>query len=105
MSTNRVDYVVFGVDVGYDLVEYDDFEAEIEGAEGRRFDMIYDGMNGNYAIAGHIIAKSDPYEGFDTVDIEAERDKIPLSLISEIHKTFPHVPLGSVRLLVFTHWH
>lgn len=70
MGVDRTDYLMWAIDVGFDAVGYDDFDAEIEGAEGRRFDMVYDGMGGKYALVGKIIASSDPDEGIEMVKID-----------------------------------
>ena len=59
MGVNRTDYLMLGVDMGAADFDRDSFEAECDGAPNRRFDIIYDGMSGQYCIAGKIIAKSD----------------------------------------------
>jgi hypothetical protein len=39
MSTDRTDYVIYGMNVGYDNVSWDDFEAELSGSPDARFDI------------------------------------------------------------------
>ena len=70
MSVDRTDYVIYGIRLPFDDLDYDEYEAEICGKEGRRFDLIYDGMSGKYAIAGKIIVKGDQYEGFGLTSIK-----------------------------------
>lgn len=69
MGVDRTDYLMFGADMGADDFDWDKHQAEIEGAPGAHFDIVYDGMCGKYCIAGKIIAKSEPYEGFEMAKI------------------------------------
>ena len=59
MGTHRTDYLMWGTDIGATDFDRDKYEAECDGAPHRRFDMVYDGMCGQYCIAGKIIARSD----------------------------------------------
>ncbi len=70
MGVDRTDYLMFGADIGAGDFDLDKFEPEIDGAPGRCFDIVYDGMGGQYCLAGQIIAKSEPYEGFEMAKIE-----------------------------------
>lgn len=74
MSTNRTDYVMWAVPLKELFPtfhpSYDNFEAEYDGAPGALFQIVNDGMSGNYCWAGQVITVSDIYEGFtDEVDI------------------------------------
>lgn len=69
MGVDRTDYLMFATDVGYDNCDYEKFEAEICGEPGAKFDIVYDGMCGKYALAGKVIAKSEPYDGFEMAKI------------------------------------
>lgn len=73
MGVDRTDYLMLGVDVGFDSFDWDKHEAEVEGAPNARFDVVYDGMCGKYCIAGKIVAVSDEYEGFDKVKVDPDR--------------------------------
>ena len=81
MGVDRTDYIMFGAKVDVDFINknYDDVQPEMEGADNARFDLIYDGMGGEYAIAGFIIAFSDRHDGFDMKRIDTityDRDAI-----------------------------
>ncbi len=70
MSVDRTDYLVFGYDVGFENCNYEDFEKEIDGSKDRRFDVVYDGMCGEYAICGKIIATDNGYEGWGNTELD-----------------------------------
>lgn len=72
MSVKRTDYLMLAVEVTKDF-NNDDFEAELDGADDRRFDLVYDGMCGEYTLAGKIIAKSTPFDGFEMIKINLSR--------------------------------
>lgn len=93
MSVTRSDYVIYGVNVGYNRVDWDKFEAEIEGRPDAKFDLVCDSMCGKYAYAGKIIARSEEYEGFgDGVDLTWKNES-PMAAILEIQKAFPDLNL------------
>lgn len=71
MGVDRTDYLMFAADVGFDEDDFDRCQAEIEGAPGAAFDMIRDGMSGQYALAGKVIARSEPYDGFEMAKISS----------------------------------
>lgn len=73
MGVDRTDYLMFGVDMGTKDFDWDKHQAECEGAPGAKFDIVYDGMSGQYCIAGKVIAKSNVYDGFDTIKIDPEK--------------------------------
>jgi hypothetical protein len=106
MGVDRTDYLMFGTDIGPDAFERDDFEAEIDGAPSRRFDVVYDGMCGKYAIAGKIIACSDPYEGFELAKIKPEELNVDCdSLIEKISEAFgKRLSLDDFSLVLFSHF-
>lgn len=98
-------YVILAADLGFDNVEYDDVESEIDG-EGE-FDVIYDGMSGNYVYAGKILVKADRYEGFDDTDIGTLLDEGEGldDIMQKVMLRYPHVTVDDFKLRVFTHWH
>lgn len=106
MGVSRTDYLMFGVDVGFESINYDDFESEICGEPGRRFDAVYDGMSGQYAIVGKIIAKSDPYEGISMVKInqdklDVDRDALAATVSKALGRK---VDAGDFSLILFSHF-
>lgn len=105
MGVSRTDYLMFGARVDPGIVSYDDFEAEMYQEEGARFDMVYDGMSGEYAVAGKILAKADGGDDFQMVDIESTMNE-PLKL-ETIDAVTAALPVGSTdfKLYLFSHHH
>lgn len=106
MGVDRTDYLMFGADMGTKDFDRDAMEAEIEGAHGARFDVIYDGMSGKYCLAGKIIAKSDPYEGFEMAKINDEKMKFDhVELAAAVSDAFGRrvVPMD-FSLILFSHF-
>ena len=104
MGVDRTDYLMFGADIGVEGFDRDNFEAEIDGAPGRRFDIIYDGMSGQYCLAGKIIAKSEPYEVFEMAKIdklEFDRDDLARTVSERIGR--PVMP-DDFSLILFSHF-
>lgn len=106
MGVDRTDYLMFGADMGTEAFERDDLEAEIDGAPGARFDVIYDGMCGKYCIAGKIIAISDPYEGFEMAKIDPKMaDFDPVELAEKVSEAFGRKLVASdFSLILFSHF-
>ena len=107
MSVSRTDYIIYGVNVGYDNVSYDNFEAELSGSRLAKFDIIYDGMNGEYAYAGKILARGDEYEGFGNgVDL-TPRDESDMAVMWDVIQAFPDLNLGmnDFKLFAVSHFH
>lgn len=106
MGVDRTDYLMFGVDVGYDACDYDNFEAEICGEPNRRFDVVYDSMSGKYALAGKIIATSDPYEGFEMATIDPQNIDVDRpALAAKVSEAFGRtIPADDFKLILFTHY-
>lgn len=106
MGVDREDYLMWAVDVGYDNVEYDDFEEEIDQSDKKRFDLVYDGMGGQYALAGKIIAVSDPYEGIHRTEVSdkfpmTEKQQIANAVSKAMDKEFS---VDEFKLLLFSHF-
>lgn len=105
MGVDRTDYLFYGIDVGCDAVDYDRDEDVISGVPNAPFDMVYDGMSGKYAVAGKIVAKSDPHEGIEFIEVTP--DKLPsdpdglMRTISERFGPQAQKP----RLFLFSHFH
>jgi hypothetical protein len=107
MSVDRTDYVIYGVNVGYDNVSWDDFEAELSGSPDARFDIIRDGMNGEYAWAGKILARGDQYEGFGNGMDLSPHDESQIVAMWEVIQAFPDLKLGmnDFKLYAVSHFH
>lgn len=106
MGVDRTDYLMFATDVGYDSCDYEKFEAEICGEPGRRFDIVYDGMCGKYALAGKIIAKSEPYDGFEMAKINVGAVLEANGMAEKVSEAFGRkfVP-ADFSLILFSHFH
>jgi hypothetical protein len=96
---------MFGADMGGEI-DRDKHEAEIDGSPNRRFDAVYDGMGGKYCIAGKIIAKSDPYDGFETAKIDPGLLDIDRhTLAAKVSKAFGRkVTANDFALILFSHF-
>ena len=107
MGVNRTDYLMFGVDVGYDAFDWDKHEAEVEGSMGARFDIVFDGMSGQYCVAGKIIAASDEYAGFegrkiiDPNNVAVDRDHLAAKISDAFGRPIKPEDLS---LILFSHF-
>lgn len=94
---DRTDYVMWGVDIGLDNVNYTRHHAEIDGTDGAEFRIVCCGMSREFAIAGVIIAESDVIDGFTMSDITREVSSMEryANATARIKEKFPDVdPLG-----------
>lgn len=106
MGVDRTDYLMFGTDLGAKAADWDKHEAEMEGAPNRRFDIVYDGMCGKYCIAGKVIAKSEPYEGFEMAKIDLDEIKVdPVALAATVSDAFGRkLTVNDFSLILFSHF-
>lgn len=108
MGVDRTDYLMLGADVGARAFDWDKHENEVNGAPGARFDVVYDGMSGQYCIAGKIIARSDPYEGFELAKVDESKLGIDRSeLAATLAEAFGRPDIGPeyISLILFSHFH
>lgn len=104
MGVERIDYLIWGAKVNPDEVEFDKHEAEIYLEDGRRFDLIYDGMCGEYAVAGKVICASDPINGLEFTEIsDGDWDFRKEDLIRRVRDEFPDAKQFGLKL--FSHFH
>lgn len=104
MGVYRTDYLMYGVKIDPERVDYDKHEAFIEGRPGVAFDLVYDGMSGKYAVAGKIIAKADQYDGMEFTEITDDMlPKETEKLRADIDASFG-VETGKLRLFFFSHY-
>lgn len=90
MGVDNTVYVMYGVQIPYADLDSDEFLNEMEMNSEKRFDMIYDGMNGKYVFAGHIILNKDYFsEGEYFVRISDFKPNE--SYIKNIRKVFPNL--------------
>jgi hypothetical protein len=105
MGVDRTDYLMFATDVGYDNCDYEKFEAEIGGEPERRFDVVYDGMCGKYALAGKIIAESDPYDGFEMAKVNVGAVLEANELAEKVSEAFGRkLTPADFSLILFSHF-
>jgi len=106
MGVDRTDYLMFATEVGADTFDYDKHQAEIEGAPEARFNIVYDGMSGQYCLAGKIIAQSDPYEGFEMAKIDPEKLAVDAAAVAEaVSESFGRkLTPSDFSLILFTHF-
>jgi hypothetical protein len=106
MGVDRTDYLMFGVDVGYDAFDWERHDAESQGAPNAKFDIVYDGMCGKYCIAGKIIAESEPYDGLtmtkiDPADLGIDRDELAAKLSDAFER---RIEPKDFSLMLFSHF-
>jgi hypothetical protein len=106
MGVDRTDYLMFGADMGGGAFDWDKHESEVAGAPNRRFDIVYDGMSGQYCIAGKIIAKGDPYDGIGMVKIDPkELDVDRTTLAAMVSDAFgKKLSADDFSLILFSHF-
>lgn len=106
MGVDRTDYLMIGADMGTKDFDYDKHEDEMGGAPGAKFDIVYDGMCGKYCIAGKVIARSDPYEGFDMAKIDPNKLEIDQqALAAMISESFGRpITADDFSLILFSHF-
>lgn len=104
MGVDRTYYLFNGVDVGYDSVDYDLDEDVICGMPSAPFDMVYDGMSGNYAMAGKVIAKSDRYDGLEFQEITPDMLPDASDLKAKVEERFGPQE-KPMKLYLFSHFH
>ncbi len=104
MGVSKTDYLIYGVRLDPKLVDWDKHEAMISGTPDAPFNLIYDGMSGKYAVAGHIIASADQYDGIEFTEItEALLPQDTVALREAIEKSFG-VPVEKMSLYLFSHF-
>lgn len=105
MGVDRTDYLMFAADMGTKGFDYDRHENEIEGAPGAKFDIVYDGMSGQYCLAGKIIAKSEPYEGFEMAKINVGAVLQANELAEAVSESFGRkIAPSDFSLILFSHF-
>jgi hypothetical protein len=98
---------MWAANVGARSFSWDKHEKEMSGEEGREFDVVYDGMSGQYCYAGKILASTDGYDGTDPVMINPDNigtDKA--ELMAKIKESFgrPDLVDADFSLIMFSHW-
>ena len=103
MGVYRDDYLVLGARVDFERIDYDEFEPEIDGVDGRRFDVVYDGMSGNYAFVGKVLCKTGQFDDAPIREITAEDLGNDPDLLDKVQAVFPEVE--KLSLFMFQHYH
>ena len=105
MGVNIAHYVVAGVKLPYKKYEYEQLEKFMvnywEPKKALGFGVVYDGMSGDYIIAGHILAATGYDRDFfadDPVTLKFEEEKIKLDLKEKIG-----VEAKEIKLFAVTH--
>jgi len=106
MGVDRTDYLMYGAKVDYDAVDYDKHGTEMEGRPVRAFDLVVDNMSGKYAVAGKIVAQSDPYDGLEFTEITSDLlPQDPGKLYADISSAFAGHDIPPLKLYLFLHYH
>jgi hypothetical protein len=105
MGVDRTDYLMFAADMGAKDFDYDKHEAEVCGEPGAKFDIVYDGMCGKYCLAGKIIAKSEPYDGFEMAKINVGSVLQANELAAKVSEAFGReMSPADFSLILFSHF-
>jgi hypothetical protein len=105
MGVDRTDYLMFATDLGAKEFDWDKHQAEIEGAPDARFNIVYDGMCGKYCLAGKIIAKSEPYDGFEMAKIHVGAVLEANELAQAVSEAFGRkLEPSDFSLILFSHF-
>lgn len=105
MGVDRTDYLMFAAEMGAKDFDFDKYEAEISGELGAKFDIVYDGMCGKYCLAGKIIAKSEPYYGFEMAEINVGAVLQANELAEAVSESFGRKMVPSdFSLVLFSHF-
>jgi hypothetical protein len=103
MGVYRDDYLMLGARIDFERVDYEKFENEICGADERRFDVVYDGMSGDYAFAGLILCKTGQFDEAPIKEITAADLELDPELLDKVQAAFPEVE--NLSLFMFQHYH
>jgi len=118
MGTDRTDYVMLAVKFPYETVAYDEdkydkyldlyedngYRSEIKEHDG--LTMVSDGMSGEYAFVGKVLAKAVEEEGEGLPITDCSIVKNSIEMQEKISNIFgvdkAHI---DIKIWVFTHWH
>jgi len=108
MGVYRTDYLMWAANVGAKAFKWDKHEAEMEGRPDRRFDIVYDGMSGEYCMAGKILAVSDENEGFspktiDPAELGIDREKLAETVSAAFGPSLG-ITADDFSLVLFSHY-
>jgi hypothetical protein len=118
MGVARTDYVIYGVNVPFNTVsededqydewldEYEDngYEQEIKRGE-LGLTMVSDGMNGDYAIIGFVMAKALQYDGLPMTDCYREFKENEKTFIKDAIKIKFGIDSQELKVWAFSHFH
>ena len=105
MGVDRTDYLMVAAEMNPKDFDFDKHEAEINGAPGAKFDIVYDGMCGKYCLAGKIIAKSEPYDGFEMAKVNVGAVLDANEMAKAVSESFGRkVNPSDFSLIIFSHF-
>ena len=116
MGTDRTDYIILGVKVSFSHVAEDDdnYNILLDLYEDNAYqdgitphdgvNMVSDGMNGEYAVVGRILAKS-TYEGLPMTDCSINYTQFELDLLARVINKITGLIDPEIKVFAFTHWH
>ncbi|MGG4434400.1 hypothetical protein AAXE64_07550 [Priestia megaterium] len=109
MGVSRSDWMVVGVDLGYDKVDEENYEYYDTYAQRNKegeMTFLIDGISGTYFVVGEVIlADTSGYQGFELTellfndsDIEESKENVKTFIKKEFNIDV------EPKLLVLTHW-
>jgi hypothetical protein len=109
MGVRRSDYIVIGLNIGYDKYDderFEEFEDYMEQGKGE-ITYLIDGYSGKYFIVGEVIkCDKDGYEGLGVNEVSTTADTPFIAAKDRVRK-FINEKFGindEPKLIVLTHW-
>jgi len=109
MGVSRSDWIVVGADLGYGMVDeenYDYYDKYSKRNNEGEITFLIDGMSGQYFIVGEVVlADTEGYQGFELTELLFKDDDIEEAKenVRAFIKTAFNVEVEP-KLLVLTHW-
>ena len=105
MGVDLTHYIFYGSNVGAENFDWDKWDKEMNGHPEAIFDIVYDGMMGDYCYAGKIIAQLDRYSeitGKNPISLSDKIYKAPEGICGLVSSHFPNA--SGFGFYFFTHY-
>ena len=107
MSTQVNTYVILGTKLLYDNNDYEKYEKYYDSPHEPRQQglvVLYDGMNGEYIIIGHVLAVTNESSFFEKpIEINPPSEKLIKSISTELRQHFSLID-PKIKVWVVSHY-
>jgi hypothetical protein len=111
MSVTFNQYLLIGVKLDIDIIDYDKYEdyvdigyKEVKSKDG--LTLIYDGMSGEYAFVGQVLKRSDTDLPFEEGGFALDSpNRTLLNRLSKLITEHFNITEPKIRIWVITHYH